>query len=157
MSGPLTFQRSWRLFSPMAVCFLAQCQCRTQGPHPRKRSWVSKNRALYDVASIKGSNLGLVEVWGVSMDRTTVMLTVKWKLNSQSSLARAIGSPTDFTNSLLCAAGQPPIFGTPLVVRQGIKKPTSIRINQCAFCIETDYNLRKSKLCVCFTPIWQLF
>ena len=42
-------------------------------------------------------------------------------VNSQTSLARAIGGPTDFTNSLLLAVGQPTIFGTPLVVRQRIK------------------------------------
>ena len=47
-------------------------------------------------------------VWGVSMDCMTVMLTV----NSQTSLARAIGGPTDFTNSLLRTVGQPTIFGT---------------------------------------------
>ena len=37
--------------------------------------------------------------------------------NSQTSLPR----PTDFTDSLLRAVGQPTIFGTPLVVRQRIK------------------------------------
>ena len=37
------------------------------------------------------------------------------------SLPRAIGSLTDFTDSLLRAVGQPTIFGTPLVVRQRIK------------------------------------
>ena len=36
-------------------------------------------------------------------------------------LPRAIGSPTDFTDSLLRTVGQPMIFGTPLVVRQQIK------------------------------------
>ena len=37
--------------------------------------------------------------------------------NSQTSLPR----PTDFTDILLRAVGQPTIFGTPLVVRQRIK------------------------------------
>ena len=32
-----------------------------------------------------------------------------------------IGSPTDFTDSLLRTVGQPTVFGTPLVVRQRIK------------------------------------
>ena len=37
-----------------------------------------KFRALYDIASIYGNVLRWFgEVWGISMDRTTVMLTVK--------------------------------------------------------------------------------
>ena len=36
-------------------------------------------------------------------------------------MPRTIGSPTDFTDSLLRALGQPKISGTPLVVRQRIK------------------------------------
>ena len=56
------------------------------------------------------------------MDRTTVMLTVK---NSQTSLAHVIDSPTDFTNSLLRAVGNPTIFGTLLVVLQRIKNSLS--------------------------------
>ena len=31
-------------------------------------------------------------------------------------MPRALGSPSDFTDSLLRAVGQPTIFGTPLVV-----------------------------------------
>ena len=46
-------------------------------------------------------------------------------VNSQTGLARAIGGPTDFKNSLLRAVGQPTIFGTPLVVRQRIKNSLS--------------------------------
>ena len=47
------------------------------------------------------------------------------RVNSQTSLARVIGGPTDFTNSLLRAVGQPTIFGTPLVVRQRTKNSLS--------------------------------
>ena len=43
------------------------------------------------------------------------------QLTSQTSLPRAIGSPTDFMDSLLCAVGQPTIFGTLLVILQHIK------------------------------------
>ena len=53
------------------------------------------------------------------------MLTVKSKLNSQTSLPRAIGSPTDSRTVLLRAVGQPTIFGTPLAVRQRIKNSPS--------------------------------
>ena len=59
------------------------------------------------------------------------MLAVEWQLGHALSyrtgpvvshiLPRSIGSPTDFTDSLLRAVGQPRIFGTPLVVRQRIK------------------------------------
>ena len=52
------------------------------------------------------------------MDRTTDMLTVKRKSKSQTSLPRAIGSPTDSWTVLLRAVGKPTIFGPPLVVRQ---------------------------------------
>ena len=107
-----SFSKSWRSFSPIPVCILAQCQYRTQGPHPPKRPFFlsfflyilpgarfralsagvhctlrvadhecpKKKCALYDIASIYGNGLGLVEVLGglgVSMDCTTVMLTVK--------------------------------------------------------------------------------
>ena len=34
------------------------------------------------------------------------------EVNSKTSLARAIGGPTDFMNSLLRPVGQPTIFGT---------------------------------------------
>ena len=45
-------------------------------PYPRRGCECSKkNCALYDIASIYGN--GLVEVWGVSMDSMTVILTVK--------------------------------------------------------------------------------
>ena len=30
-SQVLAFQKSWRSFSPITVCFIAQCQCRTGG------------------------------------------------------------------------------------------------------------------------------
>ena len=45
---------------------------------------------------------------------------------ANESLPRAIGSPTGFTDSLLCAVGQPMIFGTPLDVRQRIKYSLSM-------------------------------
>ena len=67
----------------------------------------------------------LVGVLGVSMDRTMVMLVVKSKSNSQTSLPRAIGSPKDLRTVLLRAVGQPMIFGTPLVVQQRIKNSLS--------------------------------
>ena len=49
----LAFQKSWRSFSPITVCIIAQCQCRTGGgggggaggglghvpPPPTKRTW----------------------------------------------------------------------------------------------------------------------
>ena len=44
-------------------------------------------------------------------------------------LLTSIGSPTDFTNSLLRAVGQPTIFGTPLVVRQRIKYSLSTALS----------------------------
>ena len=43
------------------------------------------------------------------------------KIKFANELASRYGSPTDFTDSLLGAVGQPTIFGTPLVVRQPIK------------------------------------
>ena len=43
--------------------------------------------------------------WGVSIDCTTVILTVNGKSNSQTSLPRAIGSPTDSRTVLLRAVG----------------------------------------------------
>ena len=59
-------------------------------PKKKKAASVLKNRVLYDIASIFGNGFGLVKVWGVlgglgcflvvwcvSMDRYTVMLTVK--------------------------------------------------------------------------------
>ena len=39
----LAFQKSWRSFSPITVCIIAQCQCRTGGeaggmcPYPQRR------------------------------------------------------------------------------------------------------------------------
>ena len=45
--------------------------------------------------------------------------------NSQMSLPRAIGSPTDSWTVLLRAVGLPTIFGTPFVVRQRIKNSLS--------------------------------
>ena len=42
---------------------------------------------------------------GVSIGRTTVMLTVKRKSNSQKSLPRARGSPTDSRTVLLRPVG----------------------------------------------------
>ena len=49
-----------------------------------------------------GGGLGCYgEVWGVSMDRTRVMLTVQRTLNLQTSLPRTIGSPTDSRTVLL--------------------------------------------------------
>ena len=42
--------------------------------------------ALYDIASKNGNGFGCLGVfWGVSMDATTVMITVKWKSNLQTS------------------------------------------------------------------------
>ena len=59
--------------------------------HPLKGRECPKKRALYDIASIYDNGMGLVEVcgvlgglgcfwvvWGVSMDRKTFMLTVKF-------------------------------------------------------------------------------
>ena len=57
------------------------------------------------------------------------MLTVKRKLNSQTSLSRAIGSLTDPRTVLLRSVGQPTIFGTTLVVRQRIKTEPEQGIN----------------------------
>ena len=44
----IAFQKSWRSFSPITVCILAQCQCRTQGggggtraPNPQRKRAVS--------------------------------------------------------------------------------------------------------------------
>ena len=100
----LAFQKSWwSLYSFNA----------SAGP------WAPKNCALSDIAIYGnvfgfGGSLGCFGrfgvfwcVWGVSLDRTTVILKVKF-----ASLARPIGSPTDFMNSLLCAVGQPTIFAT---------------------------------------------
>ena len=56
----ISFSKSWRSFSPITVCILAQCQCRTQPPPPPKEAVsVLKEivRALYDTASL--------EVWRV--------------------------------------------------------------------------------------------
>ena len=89
----LAFQKSWRSFSPITVCILAQCQCLTRGrggwgvyDPPEKAVGVLKI-AHYMILRVYGNGLfGLVEVWGglgyfgvffFSMDRTTVMLTVK--------------------------------------------------------------------------------
>ena len=41
--------------------------------------------------------------------------------NSQTSLPRAAGSPTDSQTVLPHAVGKPTIFGTPLVVLQRVK------------------------------------
>ena len=68
------------------------------------------------ILRVYGNGLcGLVEVWGVlgyfgvvwgfSMHRTTVMLTVKSKSNSQTSLPRAIDSPIDSRTVLLRPVG----------------------------------------------------
>ena len=61
-------------------------------------------------------------VWGVSMDRTTAMLTDQ--IRKRVCLA-LIGSPTDSRTVLPRAVGKPMIFGTPLVVRQRIKTSLS--------------------------------
>ena len=67
-----TFQKSWRSFSPITVCTLAQCQCQTQwgpwgsSPPPIGCDVLIFFRALYDIASIYCN--GLVEVWGVLGD-----------------------------------------------------------------------------------------
>ena len=60
-------------------------------------------------------------LWVVSMDRTTAMLDLSGNQNSQTSLPRAIGSPTDSRTVLLRAVGLPTLFGTLLVGRQRIK------------------------------------
>ena len=58
----IVYQKSWWSFSPITVCILAQCQCLTGGggggggayaSPPEEAVSVLKNRALYDIASIR--------------------------------------------------------------------------------------------------------
>ena len=63
----LAFQKSWRSLSPITVCIIAQCQCRTGGgagdtcPHPPQRGrgeCPKKNSRIYMYSN------GLVVFWG---------------------------------------------------------------------------------------------
>ena len=58
----LAFQKSWQTFSTITVC-------------------IKKKFAHYMILRVYTVMVwgDLVVVWGVSMDRTTVMLTVKWQ------------------------------------------------------------------------------
>ena len=104
----IAFQKSWRSFSPITVCILAQCQCKTQGrgggggggtraPHLQRRGREYPKEFLFGHYMYCNGFVEFGEFWGVSMDRTTVMLT--------DQIRKRVCSPTDSRTFLPRAVG----------------------------------------------------